>query len=113
MARRPAFSVDARIANTGTDRGGEPLADVHVERRGKTFAELSIRIVLSMIDIHTARDADEDVVEETVGFIGPAHNPILFVAVAVFLCHDTCCDQCQRGGQKTFHKLSFHGVSVL
>lgn len=81
----PAFGLQPGISDAGADRGSEPFSGVDVQRRGQPFAEFTLRIVLSEIEVYTAGDTDEDIVEEPVGFIGAAHDAALRIAVFFFL----------------------------
>ena len=71
---RPPFGLQAGVSDACADRGREPFSDMDVQCRGHAFAEFAVGIVFAEIDIYTAGDADEDVVEKAVRFIGAAHD---------------------------------------
>ena len=56
-----------------------------VQCGGEALPEFTPGVVFAEIEVYTACDTDEDVVEQAVGFIGAAHDVVLGVAVAVFL----------------------------
>ena len=81
----PAFGLQSGISDAGADRGSEPFSGVDVQRRSQPFAEFTLRIVLAEIEVHTAGDADENIVEQPVGFVRAAHDAALRIAVFFLL----------------------------
>lgn len=72
------------------------------------FAEFTLRIVLSEIEVYTAGDTDEDIVEEPVGFIGTTHDAALRIAVFFFLrLHSEAGKQEESKKPKMFHVRMF------
>ena len=76
-----------------------------VQCRGHAFAEFAVGIVFAEIDIYTAGDADEDVVEKAVRFIGAAYDAVLRIArLAVLLCRGGKADDDKEGNKvEAFH----------
>lgn len=80
LACRPELPTRAPI------EGVKPFSDMDVQCRGHAFAEFAVGVVFAEIDIYTAGDADEDVVEKAVRFIGAAYDAVLRIArLAVLL----------------------------
>lgn len=100
----PPFGLQAGVSDAGADRGGEPFSDMDVQCRGHAFAEFAVGVVFAEIDIYTAGDADEDVVEKAVRFIGAAYDAVLRIAVAVLLCRGGKADDDKEGNKvEAFH----------
>ena len=77
---------------------------MNVQRRSQPFAEFSLRVVLAEIEVYTSGDADEDVVEKAVRFIGTAHDAVLRIAIAVLLCRGGKADDDKEGNKvEAFH----------
>lgn len=89
----PAFGLQSGVPDARADRGGEPFADVNVQRRSQPFAEFSLRVVLAEIEVYTSGDADENVVGEPVGFVGAAYDAVLRIPVAVLLRRSAAADE--------------------
>ena len=101
---RPPFGLQAGVSDAGADRGGEPFSDMDVQCRGHAFAEFAVGVVFAEIDIYTAGDADEDVVEKAVRFIGAAYDAVLRIAIAVLLCRGGKADDDKEGNKvEAFH----------
>ena len=81
---------------------GVTIADVHVDGRGQTFAELPVGVGLAMIYVHTAAHTDPDVVEEAVRLVRTAHDLVVCVAVAVLLCHGNHRNEAHGYAQNSF-----------
>ena len=102
LSMSPPLGIEARITQSKAHARRDPLADVHVDGRGQTFAELPVGVGLAMIYVHTAAHTDPDVVEEAVRLVRTAHDLVVCVAVAVLLCHGNHRNEAHGYAQNSF-----------